>query len=72
MATLDTLRHTRIPLADGSRAIPALGFRTLIPDPLATKQATKTALEVVTSIVRNATAMKKQSGMTCRRCSRQG
>jgi diketogulonate reductase-like aldo/keto reductase len=26
--------------------IPAVGFGTLIPDPLATKQATKTALEV--------------------------
>src|SRR6202035_1901550 len=36
----------RIPLADGSGAIPALGFGTLIPDPLATKQATKAALEV--------------------------
>src|SRR6202047_4658188 len=45
-ATPDTLRYTRIPLADGSGAIPALGFGTLIPDPLATKQATKTALEV--------------------------
>jgi len=46
MVTPDTLRYTRIPLADGSGAIPALGFGTLIPDPLATKQATKTALEV--------------------------
>ena len=46
MATPDTLRYNRIPLADGSGAIPALGFSTLIPDPLATKQATKTALEV--------------------------
>jgi diketogulonate reductase-like aldo/keto reductase len=46
MATPDTLRYTRIPLADGSGAIPALGFGTLIPDPLATIQATKTALEV--------------------------
>jgi diketogulonate reductase-like aldo/keto reductase len=46
MATPDTLRYTRIPLADESDAIPALGFGTLIPDPLATKQATKTALEV--------------------------
>jgi diketogulonate reductase-like aldo/keto reductase len=46
MATPDTLRYTRIPLAGGSGAIPALGFGTLIPDPLATKQATKTALEV--------------------------
>ena len=46
MATQDTLRYTKIPLAHGSGAIPALGFGTLIPDPLATKEATKTALEV--------------------------
>jgi diketogulonate reductase-like aldo/keto reductase len=46
MATSDTLRYTRIPLTNGSGAIPAVGFGTLIPDPLATKQATKTALEV--------------------------
>jgi alcohol dehydrogenase (NADP+) len=46
MATPDTLHCTRIPLAHGSGAIPAVGFGTLIPDPLATKQATKTALEV--------------------------
>ena len=46
MATPDALRYTRIPLTHGSGAIPAVGFGTLIPDPLATKQATKTALEV--------------------------
>jgi diketogulonate reductase-like aldo/keto reductase len=46
MATPDTLRYTRIPLTHGSGVIPAVGFGTLIPDPLATKQATKTALEV--------------------------
>src|SRR5271165_4113967 len=46
MATPDTLRYTRIPLAHGSGAIPAVGFGTLIPDPVATKEATKTALEV--------------------------
>ena len=46
MATPDTLRYTRIPLTHGSGAIPAVGFGTLIPDPVATKQATKTALEV--------------------------
>jgi diketogulonate reductase-like aldo/keto reductase len=45
MATLDNLRYRRIPLAHGSGAIPAVGFGTLIPDPLATKQATRTALE---------------------------
>jgi alcohol dehydrogenase (NADP+) len=46
MTPSDALRYTRIPLAHGSGAIPAVGFGTLIPDPLATKQATKTALEV--------------------------
>jgi diketogulonate reductase-like aldo/keto reductase len=46
MAAQDTLRYTRIPLTHGSGAIPAVGFGTLIPDPVATKQATKTALEV--------------------------
>src|SRR5580692_6806282 len=46
MATPDTLRYTRIPLAHGSGAMPAVGFGTLIPDPVATKQATKSALEI--------------------------
>jgi diketogulonate reductase-like aldo/keto reductase len=46
MATADALRYTRFPLIHGSGAIPAVGFGTLIPDPLATKQATQTALEV--------------------------
>jgi diketogulonate reductase-like aldo/keto reductase len=46
MAIADTLRYTRIPLTQGSGAIPAVGFGTLIPEPLATKQATKTALDV--------------------------
>jgi diketogulonate reductase-like aldo/keto reductase len=44
MTTSDTLRHTKI-LSHGSGAIPAVGFGTLIPDPVATKQATRTALE---------------------------
>ena len=44
MATSDTLRFTRIPLNDGSGVIPAVGFGTLIPDPLATTQATAAAL----------------------------
>jgi diketogulonate reductase-like aldo/keto reductase len=43
--TSDTLRYTRIPLNDGSGEIPAVGFGTLIPDPLATKQATEAALK---------------------------
>ena len=46
MGASDALRHTRIPLNHGSGAIPAVGFGTLIPDPLATRQATETALEV--------------------------
>jgi diketogulonate reductase-like aldo/keto reductase len=46
MATQDTLRYTRIPLNHGSGAIPAVGFGTLIPDPVVTRQATQTALEV--------------------------
>jgi diketogulonate reductase-like aldo/keto reductase len=46
MTTSDTLRYTRIQLAHGSGAIPAVGFGTLIPDPLATKQASRAALDV--------------------------
>ena len=46
MATLDTFRYTRIPIAHGSGAMPAVGFGTLIPDPVVTRQATQTALEV--------------------------
>src|SRR5947199_521892 len=41
----DNLRYTKIALNDGSGAIPALGFGTLIPDPVATRTATKAALE---------------------------
>ena len=52
MGTLDTLRYTKLPLTDGSGAMPALGFGTLIPDPLATKQAITTALEVGISPLR--------------------
>jgi diketogulonate reductase-like aldo/keto reductase len=41
----DNLRYTKIALNHGSGAIPALGFGTLIPDPMATRTATKAALE---------------------------
>ena len=41
----DNLRYTKIALNNGSGAIPALGFGTLIPDPVVTKSATKAALE---------------------------
>ena len=45
MTRSDTLPFTRIHLAHGSGELPAVGFGTLIPDPVATKQATKAALE---------------------------
>ncbi len=42
---LDDLRYTKLALNNGSGVIPALGFGTLIPDPVATRNATKAALE---------------------------
>jgi len=45
MVEPDNLRYTKLPLNNGSGAIPALGFGTLIADPIATKNATKAALE---------------------------
>src|SRR3954467_873830 len=45
MVEPDNLRYTQIALNNGSSAIPALGFGTLIPDPTATRNATKAALE---------------------------
>jgi len=45
MKEADNLRYTKLALNNGSGAIPALGFGTLIPDPIATKNATKAALE---------------------------
>ena len=45
MTAPDNLRTTKIPLNNGSDAMPAVGFGTLIPDLAATKQATKIALE---------------------------
>jgi alcohol dehydrogenase (NADP+) len=45
MAESDSLRYAKLPLNSGSGAMPALGFGTLIPDPAATKIATKAALE---------------------------
>src|SRR5579871_3534465 len=41
----DNLRYKKLALNNGSGAIPALGFGTLIPDPIATRNATKAALE---------------------------
>ena len=45
MKTSETLRDTKICLAHGSGELPAVGFGTLIPDPVVTRQATKVALE---------------------------
>jgi diketogulonate reductase-like aldo/keto reductase len=45
MPAADDLRYTKLPLNNGSGAIAALGFGTLIPDPVATRVATKAALE---------------------------
>ena len=44
MATPDTLRYTKIPLTHGSGAMPAVGFGTLIHDPLATDQRNEDAV----------------------------
>ncbi len=45
MIESDNLRYTKLALNNGSGAMPALGFGTLIPDPVATRTATKAALE---------------------------
>src|SRR5437763_3311961 len=45
MANPDNLRDRTFLLNNGSGAIPALGFGTLIPDPVATRLATKAALD---------------------------
>src|ERR1700685_2101581 len=46
MVESDNLRYTKMALNNGSGAIPALVFGTRIPDPMATRPATKAALEV--------------------------
>jgi hypothetical protein len=58
----DNLRYTKIPLRNGSGVIPALGFGTLIPDPIDAKKATTVALEAGFrhSILQNDTEMKKR------------
>jgi diketogulonate reductase-like aldo/keto reductase len=45
MIQTDNFRSTQLTLSNGAGAIPALGFGTLIPDPIATRNATRTALE---------------------------
>ena len=46
MASQQPLRHKKIPLNNGSGAMPAVGFGTLIPDPSLTRHATRAALGV--------------------------
>ncbi len=46
MPLSDMFRQTRIPLASGTGAIPAIGFGSLFSDRVAGRQAIKTALEV--------------------------
>ncbi len=45
MVQYDGLRYTKLALNNGTSAMPALGFGTLIPDPVATRTATRAALE---------------------------
>jgi diketogulonate reductase-like aldo/keto reductase len=45
MMTPDNIRYTQLALGNGAGSIPALGFGTLIPDPVVAKMATKAALE---------------------------
>jgi alcohol dehydrogenase (NADP+) len=45
MIEFSDLRNLRMPLNHGGGRMPALGFGTLIPDPVATKSATRDALE---------------------------
>ncbi len=46
MSDADGLRYSKIPLNNGSGHIPALGFGTLIPDPVKTTEAVRISLEV--------------------------
>src|ERR1700678_866327 len=46
MSDTEDLRYIKILLNNGSGEIPALGFGTLIPDPIKTKEAVRISLEV--------------------------
>ena len=72
MSDADGLRYTKIPLNNGSDEIPALGFGTLIPDPIATKRqsGSRWRWAFVNSIAPNATEMKNTWAKQCGRCSR--
>jgi diketogulonate reductase-like aldo/keto reductase len=45
MTDPDNFRYTKLALSKEAGAIPALGFGTLIPDPIATQNTTRAALE---------------------------
>ncbi len=45
MSSIESLRDTKIRLAYGGGTMPAVGFGTLIPDPVATRQAVLAALK---------------------------
>jgi diketogulonate reductase-like aldo/keto reductase len=55
MPATDNLRYTKIPLNNGSGAIPALGFGTLIPDPVATKAALEAGFRLLDTAERHRT-----------------
>ncbi len=61
MLESDNLRYTRMALNNGSGAIPALGFGTLIPDPLATRTATRAALEAGFRVIDTAERYRTES-----------
>ena len=61
MVESDNLRFTRIALNNGSGAIPALGFGTLIPDPIATRTATRAALEAGFRVIDTAERYRTES-----------
>ena len=66
MTESDNLRYTKMALNNGSGAIPALGFGTLIPDPVATRVATKAALEAGFRQLDAAERYRNEKGVTAR------
>ena len=72
MVDPEDLRYTKLALNNGSGGMPALGFGTLIPDPVATRNATKAALEAGFRQLDTADAIepKSKSAKPCRRCLR--
>ena len=65
MLTADDLRFTKLTLNNGSGEMPALGFGTLIPDPVATRAATKAALEAGFRVLDTAGVPDRKRGRGC-------